>query len=288
MSTLYISDLDGTLLDHRGQLSTRSREGLQALLDGGLAFTVASARSHFSIRQLFGDRQLRLPIIEFNGAFITDFATGEHLEINALGQGLAEELFDHVLAAGQRPFVCSFDGTEDCLHYDELINPGMVWYEQRRREAGDPRLRLTRDLRRTMSEDVVSLTVMDQDELQIRRLKERLEHLYGEALQLYCYENEYSKGTFWLTIHHARASKHIAMQSLRDRHAPGCELVAIGDNFNDVMMLTHADRAIAVANAVDELQRLAHRVIDHHAEDSVVRFLEQDFSRRAENATVIC
>lgn len=277
MSTLYVSDLDGTLLDHRGQLSERSRNSLEALLEAGLPFTVASARSHFSIRQLFGDLKLRLPIIEFNGAFITDFATGEHLEINALGQGLAEELFDHVLAAGQRPFVCSFNGSEDCLHYDELINPGMVWYEQRRREARDTRLRLTPDLRRTMREEVVSLTVMDQDERKIRALRDHLADLYAETLQLYFYENEYSKGTYWLTIHHARASKHIAMKSLRDRYAPGCELVAIGDNFNDVMMLTHADRAVAVANAVEEIQRLAHLIIEHHAEDSVVRFLEQDF-----------
>jgi len=275
--SLYISDLDGTLLDRSGEVSPRTAEGLRKLIDAGIAFTVASARSYFSIRKLFGDLELQLPIIEFNGAFITDFKTGEHLEINSLGQDLGEELFDRVLTFGQRPFVCSFDGREDCLHYDQLINPGMIWYEQRRREAGDTRLRHTPELRRTMAEQVVSLTVMDQDESAVRRLRDELYRTYGDGLQLYCYENEYAKGTFWLTIHHQRASKHIAMQSLRDRWAPGAETVAIGDNFNDVMMLTHADRAIAVDNAVAEIRALAHSVIDHHGEDSVVRFLEQDF-----------
>jgi Cof subfamily protein (haloacid dehalogenase superfamily) len=275
--SLYVSDLDGTLLDRHGQLSERTQSGLRQLIASGIAFSVASARSHFSIKKLFGDLVLPLPIIEFNGAFITDFASGEHLEINSLDRALGEELFDRVVSAGQRPFVCSFNGQEDCLHYDELINPGMVWYEGRRRDAQDTRLRRTEGLRRTMQEDVVSLTVMDQDEAAIRRLHDELRHAYGEGLQLYCYENEYSKGTFWLTIHDERASKHIAMQSLRDRWVKGAELVAFGDNFNDILMLHHADRAVAVRNAVPELLERAHLVIDHHDSDSVVRFLEADF-----------
>ncbi|HSC87578.1 MAG TPA: HAD family hydrolase [Polyangiaceae bacterium] len=276
---LYVSDLDGTLLDRSGEVSERTRTGLRALLDAGMQFSVASARSYFSIRKLFGDLELKLPIIEFNGAFLTDYATGRHLEINSLGQALGEELFDRIAHAGQRPFVCSFNGEEDCLHYDELINPGMVWYEGRRRSAGDTRLRRTLDLRSTMAEDVVSLTVMDQDEAGIVALRDQLAHSYGDSLQLYCYENEYSKGTFWLTVHHERASKHIAMQSLRDRWARGAELVVFGDNHNDVAMLTHADRAIAVENAVPELLSRAHEVIGHHGDDSVIRYIEADFAR---------
>ena len=122
--TILLVDDDRELID-----------GLRALLDAGMQFSVASARSYFSIRKLFGDLELKLPIIEFNGAFLTDYATGRHLEINSLGQALGEELFDRIAHAGQRPFVCSFNGEEDCLHYDELINPGMVWYEGRRRSA---------------------------------------------------------------------------------------------------------------------------------------------------------
>lgn len=274
--SLYLSDLDGTLLNAEGALSARTRAGLVKLIESGVPFTVASARGYFSITKLFGDVPFRLPIIEFNGAFITDYKTGEHLEINSLGQALGEEIFDRVLAAGQRPFVCSFNGTEDCLHYDELQNAGMEWYENRRRTAGDPRLRRTEDLRATMSEDVVSLTVMDQSEPKIRALRDELAEAYGEKLQLYCYENEYSKGTWWLTIHHEKASKHIAMKSLMERFAPGSEMVALGDNINDIEMLKSADRAIAVKNAVPELLAVADEVIGHHDEDSVINFLEKD------------
>lgn len=275
---LYISDLDGTLLNAGGALSVRTRLGLERLLERGVPFTVASARSHFSISKIFGDLPFRLPIIEFNGAFLTDYRTGKHLQVNALPEALAHEIFDEIRRVGQRPFVCSFNGVEDCLHYDELGNEGMAWYEARRRAAGDPRLRCTADLRATMSEMVVSLTVMDQDATAITSLRDTLAIRYGARLQLYCYENEYSPGTWWLTIHDRRASKHIAMKTLRDRFVSGALIVALGDNVNDIEMLRAADRAIAVQNAVPELHQIAHQIIEHHSRDSVIRYLEQEAS----------
>jgi Cof subfamily protein (haloacid dehalogenase superfamily) len=272
---LYLSDLDGTLLDSSGEVSERTRRSLHALLEAGLPFSVASARSHFSIKKLFGaEMPFRLPIIEFNGAFLTDYASGRHLEVYSLGKDFGEEVFDRVLGAGLRPFVCSFDGREDCLHYDELINPGMKWYEERRRAAGDPRLRRTLDLRGTMSEEVVSLTVMAPDEPRIKALRDELRETYGERLQLFCYENEYSAGNWWLTIHHENASKHIAMRGLKERYAPGALVIAFGDNVNDLAMLQHADVAVAVGNAVEPVRAAAHHVIGTNDEDSVVSFLE--------------
>lgn len=274
MHRLYLSDLDGTLLNSAGEVSERTRQGLEELLQEGLPFTVASARSHFSIRKLFGDLEFTLPIIEFNGAFLTDYRTGRHLEVYALGRALGEEVFDRVTRTGLRPFVCSYDGREDCLHYDELVNAGMVWYEARRRAAGDPRLRRTVRLRDTLAEQVVSLTVMAPDRPRIEALRDELAETYGEQLQLFCYENEYSPGNWWLTIHHAAASKHIAMRRLREAHAPSAELVAFGDNVNDLLMLEHADVAVAVANAVEPVRAVADHVIGTNDEDSVVAFLE--------------
>jgi Cof subfamily protein (haloacid dehalogenase superfamily) len=270
---LYLSDLDGTLLNSAGEVSARTRGLLEELLRSGLQFSVASARSHFSIRKLFGELPFPLPIIEFNGAFLTEYATGRHLEVYSLGQELGEAIFDRILAAGLRPFVCSYNGREDCLHYDELINPGMVWYERRRRAAQDPRLRRTLRLKETLAEDVVSLTVMAHDAPRVQALRDELRERFGEELQLFCYENEYDHGNWWLTIHHAAASKHIAMHRLRETHAPDAELVALGDNVNDLLMLQHADLAVAVGNAVEPVRAAAHHVIGTNDEDSVARFL---------------
>ena len=73
---LYISDLDGTLLQGDATLSPYSRQLLNSLLQEGLPFTVASARSIVSMQPILKDVALSLPVIEFNGAFISDLATG--------------------------------------------------------------------------------------------------------------------------------------------------------------------------------------------------------------------
>jgi len=82
MPTLYISDLDGTLLNNSAELSAYSKTTLQAMLADGLIFTVASARSVVAMQQMMAGLTLPLPVIEFNGAFISDLATGRHEVVN--------------------------------------------------------------------------------------------------------------------------------------------------------------------------------------------------------------
>lgn len=277
---LYISDLDGTLLDENGALSHRSRKGLLKLLEQGVDFSVASARSYFSIKTIFGDFPFKLPIIEFNGGFITDYQTGEHLQVNALSAELARGVFDYILGAKLRPFISTFNGERDCLHFDELINAGMIWYERRRRRARDPRLIQNPRLGDAMNEQVISLTVMAQSERQIRELRDELHEVFGAVLQLYSYENAYFRGSWWLTVHDARASKHYAVRELRDRFRPGALVTALGDNFNDFEMLKAADHAVAVENAVLELREIADEVVGHHRTDSVIRFVEDQVRLR--------
>jgi 5-amino-6-(5-phospho-D-ribitylamino)uracil phosphatase len=273
-NSFYLSDVDGTLLNSQGALSPRSRSVLLQLLAEGLPFSVASARSYFSLQKLLVGLPFRYPIIEFNGAFVTDFATGHHLAINALEADASQELFTRIVAHGLRPFVMSFNGREDCLHYDELINPGMLWYEARRRKDNDPRLRRSANLRDALNEQVVSLTVMAHDAPRVQGLCEELRATYGEQLQLFCYENEYDHGNWWLTIHHPAAAKHIAMKTFIADFAPDTRrLVTFGDNTNDLEMLLDADFGVAVSNAKPELKAIASQVIGHQDDDAVALFL---------------
>ena len=58
-----------------------------------------------------------------------------------------------------------------------------------------------------------------------------------------------------------------------------------GDHNNDIEMFQEADRAIAVANATDELKALATQVIGPNDEDSVVRYLLDYWKGGAAGAT---
>ena len=99
-STLYVSDLDGTLLDSETTLSQFSRDTLNALMDQGLLFTVASARSVASMRQVLAGLCLRLPVVEVNGAFVSDPGSGEHYSIQNLQRDVLTGLWQQVEDAG--------------------------------------------------------------------------------------------------------------------------------------------------------------------------------------------
>ncbi len=116
LNIVYISDLDGTLLRNAATLSSFSEMTLRDLLAEGLPFTVASARSVVSMQAMLRGLPLRLPIIEFNGAFLSNFATGRREIVNALEPPVADSVYGWILGHGLAPFVSIFDGTEDRVH----------------------------------------------------------------------------------------------------------------------------------------------------------------------------
>ena len=120
MDTLYISDLDGTLLTNGAELPKFSRTTLQQYLLEGLDFSVASARSVISMRPMLDGLNLSLPVVEFNGAFLSDLATGQHELINALDPAVAEEVYQLVLQLGCTPFMSTYNGRYDCLYYSDM------------------------------------------------------------------------------------------------------------------------------------------------------------------------
>ena len=67
----------------------------------------------------------------------------------------------------------------------------------------------------------------------------------------------------------------------------GSEIVVFGDSGNDIKMFQLADRAIAVANATDELKRYATQVIGSNNEDSVVKFIRSDWSSQSGKKVIL-
>ena len=78
--TLYVTDLDGTLMRNNETLSEHTVQTINELVGRGMAFTFATARSIESARKITGGLKLKLPVITRNGAVLADNNTGKHLE----------------------------------------------------------------------------------------------------------------------------------------------------------------------------------------------------------------
>jgi len=270
---LYVSDLDGTLLDGSGKLSDFSRKNLKRLLDAGLNFTVASARAINEIQPVLGDLPIKLPVIAINGAYLTDYKTGKHLIINHLPDETAKAIFAAIRKMNLWPFVCTFNGREDCLYYQTLTHPAMRWYCQALSALDDKRLRQTPNLAGVLNETVISLAVMGDRE-PVGEIAAALDEQFTGQLENFYFENPYSPGWWWLTIHDKKACKSIALRELLEMTGFKREQVTVfGDHINDIRMLELAANAVAVENAEEKVKMIADEIIGTNDNDSVVKYL---------------
>jgi Cof subfamily protein (haloacid dehalogenase superfamily) len=278
VSRLFVSDLDGTLADRDARLSPFCRRHLTQLLGAGLTFSIATARSIHTLAPILEGLPLRLPVVELNGAFITDLQTRTPLVCHALALEVAAAAIEWALSNGTPPFVTTFArGRQNLYPPLERANAGIAWYDASRRAARDVRLRAASDPRATLglvaAEDIVCLTLI-AERARLTPIVAAIEGAFPGQTNTLLYENAYQPGWFWLTVQSPRASKAHALRALAE--GAGVDLsrtTVFGDEINDIPMFELAGHGVAVDNAISELKRIAHEIIEPHHTDSVVRYL---------------
>lgn len=273
VNRIYFSDLDGTLLRNDAKLSDYSKTKIQELVRNGVHFSIASARSVVAIQKMFDGVKLNLPVVEFNGAFISDLGTGHHEVINEIDKDITPEILSLSIKQGYIPFISSFNGKEDCLYYESILNEGMDWYLKDRKKNQDKRLRQISRLPDTLKDNIVCFTIIGREE-PLKEVQLRINESFNDLIELHLMENQYSPGWYWLTAHDYRATKDQGIKTVLDRlgFSPN-ELTVFGDNANDIKMFKLAGKAIAVNNATQELKSYASEVIGSNEEDSVVKYI---------------
>jgi len=280
MSRLYVSDLDGTLLDPGGRISDVSLGILTELLTDGMPFTVASARSVVTMREVLRGLPVALPIVEFNGAFISELASGRHLHCDAIERHFVEDVLEAGRQHGMSPVVATFDGRADHAYFLPPGNEGLAGYAAGRKAAGDRRLRQVDSLAPALDEQMVCLTFMDRRE-NLEPLFAELRRRFEGTLRLMVFPEQYFPPWHWLTVHTGRATKAHAIQVLaRDLDVTLDEVTVFGDQVNDIPMFEECGHAVAVANSVPALLAHADEVIGHHDTDSVAHYLQHVWRRR--------
>ncbi len=274
MKRLFVSDLDGTLVDRNARLSPFTRRHLLELLRAGLPFTVASARSIHTIAPILEGLPIELPIVEFNGAYVTDLRHKRSLICHALEASVAETVMGWALSCNVPPFVSSYTRGQQRLYPPlQLANAGIAWYDASRREARDPRLCGAVDPRSLLDQPIVCLTLIASQAVLAPLLRAIQATFVGRTSSL-LYENMYQPGWYWLTVQSQFATKAHALEEIAAR--AGVELAqttVFGDEINDIPMFEVAGHGVAVENAVAELKRVAKQIIGPHHEDSVIRYL---------------
>ena len=279
MNHLYVTDLDGTLLHRNVSVSEWSRNKLCELLEEGLHFTVATARSVVSVKEILHGIPLTLPIIGGNGAYISDFQSGEHLYFRHLPRPIAQEIAQLLDERGYTYFLAAQSEGFDRLYYERATNEAGALFLKERKAIGDTRLQYCPSL---LSQDlghIITISVPERPEVCLD-LKLEFEMRYPEQLEIHIYDDAKPVGWHWMSIHDTQATKANGISTvIQDFGYQEGELTVFGDSTNDVSMFRLAPRAIAVENAKTLLKAHATHTIGHHEEDSVIKFIERDWRR---------
>ncbi len=277
MKHLYISDLDKTLLDDDATLSPYAKDELNRMIDNGLQFTIATARSHTSAKHILNGLNIQHPIVVANGSFLADYETGEVLQMQEIGNELKQQLLESILEENIYPFVSAHTGEKLKLFHQDINNPGLQWYLNDLVAANDPRRHYLGHLPDSLDHHIVSMTAIERGEV-VQRLGDKLQQQFPGQLDIHYYENPYDEGWFWMSIHDHQATKGNMIHKLLEHQGMNADDITVfGDNVNDIPMFEMAGTSCAVGNAVDILKDKSTHIIGTNSEYGVVRYIKEKF-----------
>ena len=276
MKTLYVSDLDGTLLGPDARLSDYTATTLNRLIEGGLCFSYATARSLSSASIVTQGLSAELPVILYNGAFTRNAQSGAVLDSVHFGAALTAEVSESLLRYRVYPLVYAhIGGVERVSHFAGHETDGIRAYLDAR--PGDARFRAVSTEAELFEGDVFYFSCID-GRAQLARCHD---HFAGDDRFNCLFQPDiYNPAEHWLELMPKAATKGNAI--LRLKSLLGCDrIVSFGDGLNDMPMFAISDECYAVENAVDELKRAATAVIPSNREDGVAHFLVERHNLRS-------
>jgi len=269
MRTLYVSDLDGTLLQSNEKLSEYTSDTINTLVSKGMLFSYATARSIITAKKVTKGLSAKIPLIVYNGAFIIDNVTEKVLYANYFDDSV-NDILEHFFSQNIYPIVYGMIGGKEKFSFvPKLCTKGMNTFINSRK--GDIRTNPIDDYNDLKKGNIFYISCIDETE--------KLAPMYEAYKRDYhcVFQKDIYTGDQWLEILPKTASKANAVKRLKEML--GCNrVVAFGDGKNDINMFEAADESYAVSNAHEDLKKVATGVILSNNEDGVAKWLENELN----------
>jgi hydroxymethylpyrimidine pyrophosphatase-like HAD family hydrolase len=302
---LIAIDMDGTLLHSDGSISARNRAALRLAEDAGIEVVIATGRRHsYAMRVLRGlDLDPQSALVSSNGTVIRTIG-GELLHRTHLSKETALWLCDHVREF-RNAMVITFDrlapngddtrGALVCEQIDDLHASIGRWMQ-----SNEPYIQRVDRLEDALLADdpiqmMIAGSVTRMAEAEARLLEHPRITAVGDedrpGAEITLHRTSYpDRDLSIVDILPAGCSKASALEHLlRLRGLSAADVLAIGDNWNDVPMLRLAGRSALMANAADDLLRMAQasgwEIVPSNDEDGVAVAIEAALAAAMPDAT---
>jgi len=265
-------DIDGTLLNSSFQISEENQAAVRAARARGVVVALMTGRRFRAALPIAQTLELDHPMVVNNGAVIKRPATGELLHATLLPLVECREIIAVARGLGMDPVVTVDAEGHGRMLVDHIDQENLPMARYLQYSSQD--VQFVEDLLAHLEADPIQVTFSHRP-ARVAGLRAALAERLGARIRLL--STVYPKRDLSiLDAIHPRVSKGTGLAALADRcgRAPA-EVMAIGDNFNDLEMLQYAGTAVVMGNAEEELKQQGFPVTASNDDHGVARAIER-------------
>ncbi|MCR6095741.1 HAD family phosphatase [Salipaludibacillus agaradhaerens] len=266
-SHLIAVDLDGTLLTDNKTISARNRAALFKAREAGHKVVIATGRPYRASKDYYQQLALDSPIVNFNGAFIHHPIAPE--TFHTIHTPLEKEVAKTIIETCETFRVKNIMVEVIDDYYLRYLNKGFADAFTLNQSPSD-----YGNLHRLLTKDPTSLLIHPEDHHH-SELRDLLSDAHAEVIE------QRSWGAPWNVIEIVKSglNKAIGLQKIAKHYQiPQQQIIAFGDEDNDLEMLEYAGYGVAMDNAIDELKGVSNYQTDTNEKDGIAVFLEDFFN----------
>jgi hypothetical protein len=253
-------------------LSADTADRLNALIDKGLIFSIATARTEATVVPMLSRLKLKLPVVLMNGAAVYNIAEKKYELVNTIGKENSKIIAEKAEQYGINGFCYRIADNKLNTFLDKLSTKAMIDFYNERVKQYNKKFTMTDSLMSVADENTVYFCFMNT--------RDKLEKLYTDLKELDSVKTEfyadiYDQNNWFLEILNKNASKKSGVLFVK-QFANADKAIGFGDNLNDMPLFDACDECYAVANAKPELKAAATGVIGENVNNGVVSFLEKN------------
>ena len=269
---LIAIDLDGTLLNSKVELAQPNLEALRRAHNAGIEIVLGTGRRHDFALPIARALGFDLWLMSSNGA-VTRSTTGETFHCDLLPKETAAKLAQ-AMRKYRNYMVLTFDragmGAIVCENHDQLYGVIQRWMEK-----NAPFIEYVSPIEGALIEDPIQAMFCGPVELMDRAQEELAACSFNREFTVLRTQYDF-RNLCIVDILNAGCSKGHALERwARHRGIDRSEVMAIGDNYNDVEMLTFAGHPVIMGNAADDLKQNGWTVTLSHDEHGVAAIIDQ-------------
>lgn len=297
MKKIIAIDLDGTLLNSYGEVSEENREAIRKSKEYGARVILASGRVPSSVKNFAIDLKTDRYIICGNGTSIYDIEKDETIYENYMDKEKALE----IIKVCEENSIFYSVYTENAIISKSLNYNVLVYYSENanKEESKKTNINIVENvyeyIDKINTKNILKINVCDSDKIIFEGMLRKIREISDiNLLEISNMTRRVVKnGTeeiilkyFYTEISNENVNKWTAIQKLSEiLQIERKDVIAIGDNINDKMMVENAGTGIVMGNGSLALQIKNGNVVSDNNKNGVAEGIEKFYLKHCKNIT---